>query len=138
MRYRRLTYRRSAMVLDFGQTWPFGDMWQSTRVRLLVQPHWRPDADMYETATAVEVLVDLAGIADDDVEVQLFEDAVVVEGHRKLPSADTALYHAASIRQGPFRLELPLPAPVDPEAVDARHERGLLRITLPKRPRATA
>ena len=44
-----------------------------------------------------------------------------------------ALYHAAGIRQGGFRIALPLPARVDPERVEARSERGLLRLTLPNR-----
>jgi HSP20 family molecular chaperone IbpA len=43
------------------------------------------------------------------------------------------VYHAATIRQGPFQLEVPLPAPVRSEQVEARYDRGLLRITLPKR-----
>ena len=51
-----------------------------------MQPRWRPDADTYETATTVEVVVDLAGVEEDDFEVQLFEDMVVVEGRRHLPS----------------------------------------------------
>lgn len=133
MRYRRLSYRRTIMLRS-GQTWPFGDLWQSERLRLLVQARWQPDTDVYETAAAVEVLVDLAGVDEDDFEVQLFEDALVVEGHRHLPSCDEgATYHAARIRQGLFRVELPLPAPVDAQRVDARYDRGLLRITLPKR-----
>ncbi|MGQ0592638.1 MAG: Hsp20/alpha crystallin family protein, partial [Gammaproteobacteria bacterium] len=53
---------------------------------------------------------------------------------RQLPSCqEGAVYHAAGIRQGPFRVELALPAPVDAERVEARYERGLLRITLQKR-----
>src|SRR5215813_2182636 len=131
MRYRRLSYRY-AVVVGSGQTWPtFGDLWQSERVRLLVRTGWRPDADTYETASAVEVIVDLAGVDEDDFEVLLFEDALVVEGRRQLPSCEEpAVYHAASIRQGPFRLELALPATVDPERVEARYDRGMLRITL--------
>ena len=83
---------------------------------------------------AIEIVVDLAGVDEDDFEVQLFEDALVVEGRRRLPTCqEGAVYQAAGIRQGPFRVELPLPAPVDPERVDARYDRGLLRITLPKR-----
>ena len=136
MRYRRLSYRY-AVVVRSGQTWPFGDMWQTDRLRLLVQGRWRPDADTYETATTFEIIVDLAGVEEDDFEVQIFEDALVVEGRRDLPSCqEEAVYHAAGIRQGPFQLELPLPAPVDPERVEAHHERGLLRITLPKRAEA--
>ena len=132
MRYRRLSYRYE-MVVRSGQTYPFSDIWPSDRLRLLVQPRWRPDADTYETASTVEIIVDLAGVDEDDFEVQLFEDALVVEGRRQLPSChEGAVYHAASVRQGPFRLELPLAAPVDPERVEARYDRGLLRITLPK------
>jgi HSP20 family molecular chaperone IbpA len=133
MRYRRLSYRY-AMVVRSGQTWPFGDVWPSDRLRLLAQPHWRPDADMYETATTVEITVDLAGVEEDEVEVQLFEDMLVVEGHRQLPACQPgAVYHAAGIGQGPFQVALPLPAPVDPERVEARYDRGLLCITLGKR-----
>jgi HSP20 family molecular chaperone IbpA len=133
MRYRRLTYRY-AMVVQSGQTQPFGDIWQGDRLRVLLQGRWRPDADTYETETSVEILVDLAGVEEDDFEVQLFEDALVVEGRRQLPSCqEDATYYAAGIRQGPFRVELPFPAPVDPERVEAHYDRGLLRITLPKR-----
>jgi HSP20 family protein len=136
MRYRRLSYRYT-MVVRSGQTLPLGDMWQSDRLRLLVQPRWRPDADTYATATTVEILVDLAGVEEDDLEVQLFEDVLVVEGRRRLPSCqEGAVYHAVGIRQGPFRVELPLPAPVEAERVEAHYERGLLRITLPKRAEA--
>jgi HSP20 family protein len=136
MHYRRLSYRY-AIVARSSQTWPLGDIWQSDRLRLLVQPRWRPDADIYETAMTVEILVDLAGAEEDDLEVQLFEDVLVVEGRRRLPSCqEGAVYHAAGIRQGPFRVELALPAPVDAERVEARYERGLLCITLPKRAEA--
>jgi HSP20 family molecular chaperone IbpA len=38
----------------------------------------------------------------------------------------------AEIRQGPFRLELPLPATIDQERVEARYDQGLLRMTLYK------
>lgn len=86
MRYRRLSYRY-AMVVQSGQTWPFGDIWLSDRLRLAVQPRWRPDADRYETATTVEIIVDLAGVEEDDFEVQLFEDMLVVEGHVSSPRA---------------------------------------------------
>jgi HSP20 family protein len=133
MRYRSVSYRY-AMVVRSGHPWPVGDIWQSDRLRLLVQGRWRPDADMFETATAVEIVVDLAGVEEEDFEVQLFEDVLVVEGRRQLPSCqEGAVYHAAGIRQGPFQVALPLPAPVDPERIEARYDRGLLRITLPKR-----
>ena len=133
MRYRRLSYRY-AMVVRSGQPRPFGELSETDRLRLLVEPRWRPDTDTYETVATVEILIDLAGVDEDDFEFQLFEDALVVEGRRRLPTCQAgAVYQAAGIRQGPFHVELPLPAPVDPERVNARYDRGLLRITLPKR-----
>ena len=136
MRYRRLSYRY-AMMVQSGQAWPFADIWHSDRLRLLVRTGWRPDAYTYETATTVEIVVDLAGVEEDDFEVQLFEDALVVQGRRQLPSCqEGAVYHAVGIRQGPFQVELPLPASVDPGGVEARYDRGLLRITLPRRAEA--
>jgi HSP20 family protein len=137
MRYRRLSYRY-AVVVGSGQTWPrLAELWPSKRFGPLMPAGWRPDADMFETAATVEIIVDLAGADEDDVEVQLFEDALVVEGQRRLPGCEkAAVYHAASIRQGPFRLELPLPVPVNPDRVEARYDRGMLRITLAKQPGA--
>ena len=133
LRYRLLSYRY-ALVMRLGQPGPFGDLWQTDRLRLQAQARWRPDADAYETATTIEIVVDLAGVGEDDFELQLFEDALVVEGRRQLPSCDDeAVYQSAGIRQGPFRLEVPLSAPVDAERVAARSDHGLLRITLPKR-----
>ena len=133
MRYRRLRYRY-AMVVQAVQAWPFGDIGLSERLRVLIGARWRPDTDTYETPTTVEIVVDLAGVDEDDFEVQLFENVVVIEGHRQPPSSpEGALYHAAGIRQGPFRVEVPLAAPIDPERVEAAYERGLLCISLPKR-----
>jgi HSP20 family protein len=133
MRYRRSSYRY-AMVIRSGHAQPLGHRWPSDPVSLLLQNRWVPDSDTYETARSVEIVVDLAGVDEDDFEVHLFEDAVLVEGHRRLPAPhEEAVYHAAAIRRGPFRLEVALPAPVDSERVEARYERGLLRITLPKR-----
>ena len=133
MRYRRSTYRYAAVV-GTDQAWVFGEVWSSDRLRLLLQNRWRPDVDAYETAGTFEVVVDLAGVDEDDFEVHLFEDALIVEGRRRVPAREeAAMYHAASIRQGPFRVEVALPAPIAAERVDARYDRGLLRITLAKR-----
>jgi HSP20 family molecular chaperone IbpA len=133
MRYRRLSYRYT-MVVGSDASWPLAELWPSDRVRLFMHGRWRPEADAYETEETVEVVVELAGVDEDDFEVQLFEDVLVIEGTRRLPCCEqTAVYHMAGIRQGPFRLELRLPAPIDHERVDARYERGLLHVTLPKR-----
>src|SRR5262249_23911591 len=137
MRYRCSTYRYT-MVMHYGPGWPFGDIWPTDRLRLLTHGRWRPDADIYETATTIEIVIALAGVEEAALDLQLFEAALVVAGHRHLPAGPAgAVYHGAAIRQGPFQVALALPAPVDPDRIEARYDRGLLQITLAKRAGAT-
>lgn len=133
MRYRRMSYRY-AVVLNSGHPRPLGATPQADLLAVrLAQTCWRPAADVYETADAIAVTVEIAGVDPEAVEITLFEDAVVVEGQRRLPPVDGAgVYHAAEIRQGRFRLELALPAVIDGERVEARYERGLLLLEIPK------
>jgi HSP20 family protein len=128
MRYRRLAYRY-AVVLTINEPRPIGDPWRTVPA-VLAQPRWRPPADLVELEHAYLLTVELAGVESDNVEVVLYEDAVVVEGERRLPAVGS--YHLAEIRQGPFRLEMALPGPVEAETVEGGLERGLLSIRLPK------
>ncbi len=134
MRYRRLSYRY-ALVVTANQDRPFDDPRLADRAGVrFAQTYWRPPADVCESDSAILVTVDLAGVDQDELDVVLFEDALIVEGQRRLSAAQPhGIYHVAEIRQGPFRLELGLPAPFDQERVDARYDQGLLRITFPKR-----
>jgi HSP20 family protein len=142
MRYRRVSYRY-AMLLTANQAHrrPLGDLLPlgDANVRF-AQTYWRPPADICETDRAIEVIVDLAGVDQDELDVVLFEDALIVEGERRLAAAKpNGVYHVAEIRQGPFRLELALPMAIDQEHVNARYDQGLLHITFQKRdPQAKA
>ena len=99
----------------------------------LAHSHWRPDADVVETVGAVTVTVELAGVDEEDVAVLLFEDVLVVEGRRELPRCEgDGVYLVAAIRQGPFRIEVPLSDRIDPKGVVVRCERGLVWVRLPK------
>ena len=130
MRYRRLSHR---YVVAIRQTAAWSLVPRRGEIMGFGRAHWRPDADVCETAGAIDVVVDLAGVEEDAIDVQLFDDALVIEGERHLPACEAgAVYLSAALLQGPFRLELPLPAAVDPSGVDARYERGLLRIKLRK------
>lgn len=132
MRYRRISYRY-ALTIRTGPE-PLGSGYLAGRERIrLAQPWWRPAADIAETPGAIAVTVELAGISVDDLDVLLYDDAVVIEGERHLPPPSVdARYHAAEIRQGRFRLEVPLPCGIDAEAARARYDNGLLLLEFPK------
>jgi HSP20 family molecular chaperone IbpA len=95
---------------------------------------WRPASDIHETPAAILVKMELAGVREEDIEITLYEDALVVAGKRDDDAVHDAdvWYHEAQIRYGPFRAEILLPSPVQREQVEARYENGFLRVTLPK------
>jgi HSP20 family protein len=97
---------------------------------------WRPATDIYETPDAIVFKMELAGMREEDIEVTLYEDALVVAGRRADDAEpDNAVYyHEAQIRYGPFRAEIMLPVAVQREGVEARYENGFLCLKLPKVP----
>ena len=133
MRYRRLSYRY-ALLVTANQSNQLSSLLEAEQSGVrFAQTYWRPPADVCESDSTIEVTVDLAGIDQDDLDVVLFEDALIVEGRRRLTGVEPGVvYHVAEIRQGPFRLELGLPGTIDQERVDARYDQGLLRITFQK------
>jgi HSP20 family protein len=132
MRYRRFTARfvhGSALTAHRDVIDPF---WQMTLVTV-APPTWRPAVDVSETEGGLTVVLEIAGIDEDETNVALYADALVIEGDRSADVAGpTGRYLRAEIRQGPFRVELPLPFPVDADRVEARYDRGLLRVDLPR------
>ncbi len=102
-------------------------------------PVWRPPCDVLESAAAWTVRAEIAGLADDEIEIALYEDSVVIEGTRPWRGAVPGeRVHLAELRYGPFRFELELPGEVDRSAVRASYDRGLLTVVLPKVPRRLA
>jgi HSP20 family protein len=133
MRYRRLSYRY-AVVMATSRSRPFADIWSRPTPSVGLAQPWRPATDVLETTSEVVVTVELAGVDHEQLDVLLFEDALIVDGERRLPPAHAAgVFHAAEIRQGQFHLEIRLPASIDPDQVDARYEHGLLEMRFLKR-----
>lgn len=131
MRYRRVSYRYAEVVRGVGPR-PLGDLLQVLTVRVLADTTWHPPTDVYEAPDGLIVKAELAGVNDDDLEVNLYADTLVVQGVRegeRLPGE--ARFHCAEIRYGPFRVEVPLPCVVDPDGATARFERGFLIVHLP-------
>ena len=135
MRYRRLTTRYLRLVASDGLLGAIDLLRLTLPAPIVAAADWRPAADVSEAAEAIQVTVELAGIDEDEIDILLFDDALVVQGERSVDSGlPGGRFHAAEIRQGSFRLGVRLSAAVDPDRVEATYDRGLLRIRLPKAP----
>lgn len=131
MRYKYIAYKYSRRVLpelaiqgiweSFG-AWPM----QSTIA-------WRPPTDVYETPDEIIVLIELAGVEEEDMTVTLFSDLLVVEGRREQPVTAMTACHQLGIKYGDFRSEIAIHGSVDHDRVKAEYKNGLLKITFLKR-----
>jgi len=140
MRYRYVTYRYtdgSQQQLERHYRQLLQDaLRQSQHAILQRSVTWRPLADIHESAEMMTVKIELAGMQEEDIEVTLYEDALVVSGIRNddHEHGENLYYHEAQIRYGPFRVEVFIPSPIDREEVKARYENGFLWVDLPKLP----
>lgn len=94
---------------------------------------WAPPCNVYEAADSIRVLVELAGMRRDALDLRLEDQALILRGHRAVPELPCGgHYHQMEIAFGEFELEVALPAPVDAEAVQAWYQDGFLAVLLPK------
>ena len=94
----------------------------------------RPPIDVYETADAIEVALDVPGVGPDDVRVVVRENAVIVVGEKAAGScaAKDARFHLAERTFGRFARALHLLTPVDATRARAELSQGRLRIIVPR------
>ena len=93
---------------------------------------WTPLADAYETPEAFVVLLELPGIEEDDVEVQVDGDTLTVRGQRRGLTLRPDRFHRMERSHGPFARTLQLSEEVDSDRVSAQLRDGVLRLELPK------
>jgi len=138
LRYRYVTYRYmdgSQQQIERHYRQLLHDALRQSQPSILQRSvTWRPLADIHESLDMITVKIELAGMREEDIEVTLYEDALVVGGERydDHEHGEKMYYHEAQIRYGPFRVEVFIPASIDREAVEARYENGFLWVMLPK------
>jgi HSP20 family protein len=95
---------------------------------------WKPPTDVYETADAVVVYMDIAGMKAGDFRVELAAGVLTISGERLAPTEGKRHYHAMEVQVGPFERRLRMPAPVDPQSVHASYDAGFLEVRVRKLP----
>ncbi len=94
---------------------------------------WQPVVDVYETDSEVVVLVELAGVRDDEIEVTMQNRRLVIRGERRdVRQGIKRTYSRMEISWGTFERSVTIPADVDEERVKASYQAGILEVILPK------
>lgn len=92
---------------------------------------WRPPTDVYETQDSVVILVEIAGMDPDKIQVDFSDKILRVRGRRE-DKLRRAAAHCLEVQYGEFASEVYLPGEYDLDAIDAEYNDGFLAITLPK------
>lgn len=95
---------------------------------------WFPAADVYETASAVVVHMDISGMTPQTLSVIADGTQVTVSGEREFePQEMVSCIHQLEIERGFFERTVSLPKAVDVSKAVAESRNGVLQITLPLR-----
>jgi HSP20 family protein len=94
---------------------------------------WQPAIDVYETSNDVVVLIELAGVKQDGIEVIVDNNILTVRGYRKdSKQGIKRTYSQMEILWGSFQREIPLPVNVNTNQVEAFYENGFVEVILPR------
>src|SRR5215467_7683471 len=110
----------------------FGD-----REEALTTSTFAPPVDVYEDEHSVTLKIEVPGIEEKDIDVRVENNTLTVHGERKIEKEEKEENYRRVERQyGSFTRTFTLPQTVDTENVSATYEKGVLKITLPKKAEA--
>ncbi len=125
---------------DFGRgSWqPFG------RSLFAAEPFWQrtskwtaPAVDMVEGEKAFELTAELPGMDEKNIEVKVADGRLTIKGEKQEEKEEKKKdYYLQERRFGSFERSFELPEGVDADKIEASFKKGILTVTLPKKPEA--
>jgi len=113
---------------DFG----FGPGLITTAGREFGPGMWAPQVEMFERDGNLVVRADLPGLTKDDVNVEVNDDGLTIEGERSAEKEEKGEgFYRSERSYGKFYRRLPLPDGVNVSDANATFNNGVLEITMP-------
>ena len=127
---RRFSEQLDNLFADFGLG--RGVMAPIERGTNLAQGLWSPQVEMFERGKNLVVRADLPGLSKDDVNVEVADNGITIEGERKHENKEKGEgYYRSERMYGKFYRRLPLPDGVKAENAHATFRNGVLEVTMP-------
>ncbi|TVT81454.1 Hsp20/alpha crystallin family protein [Pseudomonas sp. H3(2019)] len=110
-----------------------------------VEPLWRrelighsiPAVDIAEKEKSFEITAELPGMDQKNVEIKLSNGSLIIKGEKQEDKEENRKgYHLSERHYGSFERVFNLPKGVDAEKIEASFSKGVLHISLPKKPEA--
>jgi len=127
---------------DFGR-----GFWQLPTRRSIfdVEPLWRrevkweaaPAVDVAESEKAYEITAELPGMDEKNIEVKVANGNLIIKGEKQEEKEEKKKdYYLHERHFGTFERSFDVPEGVDADKIEARFKKGVLTVTLPKKPEA--
>jgi HSP20 family protein len=95
---------------------------------------WAPSVDIYETENELVLTAEVPGIDEKDVEIKIEDNTLTLKGERKFEKeTKEENFHRIERSYGSFYRAFTLPNSIDADKIQAEHENGVLKISMPKR-----
>jgi HSP20 family protein len=92
-----------------------------------------PDSDYAETDKEIVVTAELPGVDPKDVEISLQNNLLTIRGEKRSQRDEKKEhYQFAERTYGAFERAITVPEGIDASKVDAKFDKGVLKLTLPK------
>lgn len=124
-----LQNRMNSLFQDFNRGNDGGD--------LMTTASFVPPVDIYEDEHKITLKLEVPGMKESDLDIQLENNVLTVKGERKFENEEKEEnFHRIERRYGSFYRSFSIPNTVNPETVKANYEAGVLRVELEKRAEA--
>jgi HSP20 family molecular chaperone IbpA len=95
-----------------------------------------PDVDIFEDQRQITLLADMPGVASDDITIDLNDNVLSISGEVKPFESGNESDVLIEFEIGRYHRQFNLSEVVDQSKIEAKHEDGVLRLTLPKAEKA--
>ena len=115
----------------------FQDYGRSTQEELTTSGSFVPAVDVYEDEHKVTLKLEVPGVKQEDLDVQVENQTLTVRGQRTFEKEEKEEnFQRIERRYGSFSRSFTLPPTISTESVKADYENGVLKIELAKREEA--
>jgi HSP20 family protein len=95
--------------------------------------YWHPDADIYESDSDYIIFIDLPGVDKNNINVKVEDNSLTIKAERKYEEDLAAEKFISNERKmGEFYRSFTLPGNCKVDAIKAKFDAGVLKITIPK------
>lgn len=93
---------------------------------------WTPAVELFDNGDGYTLRADLPGVAKDNININVNDGYLVLEGERKKPDTKELNYYKTEVTYGKFKRTFKLASEINADGIKAEFADGVLTINIPK------